>query len=178
MGQQWKYPLKSTQTCHQAGPNRRSNHVCGIHRSPFCRAQRLEYLIILKCIMVSLFTHHLGQLCLVRFTPPGPGGCHHRLECVLNNDPGSTEQTDLFGQGAWPAVEVTSCGGGEAGDDEQARSLAAGSVGASSGSSIRVRERLDRDEGSVVYMRPTCVGIVSSGMVKVSPKQPIVKLGL
>ncbi|CAN0346344.1 unnamed protein product [Ectocarpus sp. 6 AP-2014] len=107
------------------------------------------------------------QLCLVRFTPPGPGGCHHRLECVLNNDPGSTEQADLFGQGAWPAVEVTSGGGGEPGNDEQARSLAAGSVGASSGSSIRVRERLDRDEGSVVYMRPTCVGIVSSGIVKV-----------
>ncbi|CAM9831384.1 unnamed protein product, partial [Ectocarpus sp. 12 AP-2014] len=107
------------------------------------------------------------QLCLVRFTPPGPGGCHHRLQCVLNNDPGSTEQADLFGQGAWPAVEVTSGGGGEAGDDEQARSLPAGSVGASSDSSIRVRERLDKDEGSVVYMRPTCVGIVSSGVVKV-----------
>lgn len=106
----------------------------------------------------------------MRFTPPGPGGCRHRLECVLNNDPGSTEQVDLFGQGAWPTVEVTPGGGGKAVDDEQARSLAAGSVGASSGSSIRVRERLDRDE-SVVYMRPTCVGIVSSGVVKVSSEK-------
>ncbi|CAB1120455.1 unnamed protein product [Ectocarpus sp. CCAP 1310/34] len=114
------------------------------------------------------------QLCLVRFTPPGPGGYHHRLQCVLNNDPGSTEEADLFGQGAWPAVQVTSGGGGEAGDGEPARSLAAGSVGASSGSSIRIRERLDKDKGSVVYMRPTCVGIVSSGVVKVNSEKSIV----
>ena len=97
------------------------------------------------------------KLCLVRFTPPGPGGCHHRLECVLNNDPSSTQQVDLFGQGAWPAIEAT-CGGW----DE-----AAAASGRDDGSSSTSLATLTQDERSVVYMRPTCVGIVSSGVIKV-----------
>lgn len=101
------------------------------------------------------------QLFLLRFTPPGPGGYHHRLECVLNNDPGSTQQVDLFGQGAWPAIEAT-CDGWEAtatGDDRsRSSSLATSSTQA---------DKLNKDERSIVYMRPTCVGIVSSGVVKV-----------
>eukprot|EP00752_Nemacystus_decipiens_P004480 g4092.t1 len=98
------------------------------------------------------------QLCLVRFTPPGPGGCHHRLECVLNNDPGSTQQVDLFGQGALPAIEAT-CGGWD--------EAAAAAWGGDDGSRSSSLATLAQDERSVVYMRPTCVGIVSSGVIKV-----------
>lgn len=98
------------------------------------------------------------KLCLVRFTPPGPGGCHHRLECILNNDPGSTQQVDLFGQGAWPAIEAT-CGGW----NEAAAAAWGGDDGSRSSSSATIAQ----DERSVVYMRPTCVGIVSSGVIKV-----------
>ncbi|CAM9235398.1 unnamed protein product, partial [Hapterophycus canaliculatus] len=121
------------------------------------------------------------QLCLVRFTPPGPGGHHHLLECVLNNDPGSKQQAHLLGQGAWPAIEAT--GGEDWGGDtaaargaiDHARYLEApaaagsgGSVGSisSSGYGSSFREALGGDH-SVIYMRPTCVGIVSSGVIKV-----------
>lgn len=129
-----------------------------------------------------------GQLCLVRYTPPGPGGHHHLLECVLNNDPGSKQQAHLLGQGAWPAIEVAGGGGwGEepaaaVGDINASRSQEAGtaavamaggsgrSVGSisSSGRASSIREASGRDGHSVIYMRPTCVGIVSSGVVKVS----------
>lgn len=100
------------------------------------------------------------KLCLARFTPPGPGGYHHRLECVLNNNPGSTQEVDLFGQGAWPAIEAT-CGGW----DEAAAAAAWGGDDGSGSSSLATSNA--QDERSVVYMRPTCVGIVSSGVVKV-----------
>lgn len=94
----------------------------------------------------------------MRFTPPGPGGCHHRLECILNNDPISTQKVDLFGQGAWPSIEAT-CGGWD-----EAAAAWAGDDGSRSSS---VATSSAQDERCVVYMRPTCVGIISSGVIKV-----------
>ncbi|CAM9110417.1 unnamed protein product [Laminaria digitata] len=93
------------------------------------------------------------QLCLVRFTPPGLGERRHRLVCVLNNDPGSSQEADLLGQGAVPAIQVSG-GGREGGDD---RSL---SQVDSFGSSLE--GELERGKRAVIFMRPTCVGIVSS----------------
>ncbi|CAM9105839.1 unnamed protein product, partial [Scytosiphon promiscuus] len=114
------------------------------------------------------------QLCLVRFTPPGPGGHHHLLECVLNNDPGSKQQAHLLGQGAWPAIEVTAGGGRSdemtvavGGIDRVRSQEVAGAVAADLGSADSIREASGGDGRSVIYMRPTCVGIVSSGVVKV-----------
>lgn len=95
----------------------------------------------------------------MRFTPPGFGERRHRLVCVLNNDPGSTQEADLLGQGAVPAIEVS--GGGREGGDE--RSLfRADSVGSSA------EGELERGKRATIYMRPTCVGIVSSGSFQVS----------
>lgn len=107
-----------------------------------------------------MYNFRLGssQLCLVRFTPPGFGGRRHRLVCVLNNDPGSTQEAELLGQGAVPGIEATS--DGWEGDSDRALSLG-GSLGSGS------EAEMERDARRVVYMRPTCVGIVASGTFKV-----------
>lgn len=98
------------------------------------------------------------QLCLLRFTPPGPGNYRHTIECALNNDPGGTQTVELFGQGAVPTV----------------RAICVGSEGSDGGAMIEMGESsnwgseigADWDGRPTMYMRPTCVGLVSSGNVK------------
>ena len=94
-----------------------------------------------------------AQLCLVRFTPSGTGAHRHRLKCVLNNDPGSTHEAELIGQGAVPAIQMLCT-------DKEYRG---GCLSTSEASSSSPAD-MERD---VVYLRPTCVGIVYSGTLKV-----------
>ena len=107
---------------------------------------------------VSDFPLLCVQLCLVRFTPPGFGERRHRLVCVLNNDPGSTQEAELLGQGAVPAIRVS--GGGREDGDERSLSQV-DSFGSSA------EGELERGKRATIYMRPTCVGIASSGSVQV-----------
>lgn len=95
----------------------------------------------------------------MRFTPLGFGERRHRLVCVLNNDPGSTQEADLVGQGAVPTIQVS--GGGREGSDEGSLSQA-DSFGSSA------EGELERGKRAMIFMRPTCVGIVSSGTFQVS----------
>lgn len=91
----------------------------------------------------------------MRFTPSAPGRCRFLLTCVLNNETGSTLEAELFGQGAVPAIEAV-CGE----VDERGRALLPLSGQAS-------EEELENDGVVSVYLRPTCVGIVSSDTVQV-----------
>lgn len=78
---------------------------------------------------------------------------------MLNNDPGSTQEAELFGQGELPAIRVN-CEGWDRGDGSSF------SVGRSSG--LGSEGGLERNGRAVVYLRPTCVGIVSPGVIKVT----------
>ena len=87
---------------------------------------------------------------------------------MLNNDPGSTQEADLSGQGAVPAIQVLDGGkegggGGGGGDD---RALSLDSLGSSS------EGGLERGKRATIYMRPTCVGIASSSSFQASQSVP------
>lgn len=96
------------------------------------------------------------QLCLVRFTPSEVGKHEHSLVCVLNNDPGATQKADLFGQGALPALKAV-CGGTSGGH---------AAFVPTERTALTVRNG-GTETGATLYLKPTCVGVISAGTVHV-----------
>ncbi|CAN0227399.1 unnamed protein product [Discosporangium mesarthrocarpum] len=94
---------------------------------------------------------------MVAFSPPKAGLYRHRLVCILNNNNHTTQEVDLFGQGAAPSLS--------AGGPSFPHQILDG-----------VEDPIKVEGEATVYLKPTCVGIVSSGTINVtnSSRIPVV----